>query len=224
MTCQSFSSVSLDPPLVLFCPAKTSRAWPLIAAPASSASTSSPPTRQRLSNGMATKGDDKFARRRLEAGLAPGRRCIEGSSATSTARSTGSTRPATTTSSSAGCRSSPSVTGTRTPPAVRRFRCSSTGAPTPSRSRSLARWAPCLPRPRSASRTSPSGCCDASCCCARARARGAARSPWSGGASATRRAGKRFYALVNRVGAQPGGAGHGRRDLGRAASSWWVRS
>ena len=28
MTCQSFSSVSLDPPLVLFCPAKGSRAWP----------------------------------------------------------------------------------------------------------------------------------------------------------------------------------------------------
>ena len=30
LTCQSFSSVSLDPPLVLFVPAKTSRAWPLI--------------------------------------------------------------------------------------------------------------------------------------------------------------------------------------------------
>ena len=30
MTCQSFSSVSLSPPLVMFCPAKTSRAWPLI--------------------------------------------------------------------------------------------------------------------------------------------------------------------------------------------------
>ena len=28
MTCQSFSSVSLEPPLVMFCPAKTSRAWP----------------------------------------------------------------------------------------------------------------------------------------------------------------------------------------------------
>ncbi len=30
MTCQSFSSVSLDPPLVMFVPAKTSRAWPMI--------------------------------------------------------------------------------------------------------------------------------------------------------------------------------------------------
>ena len=30
MTCQSFSSVSLDPPLITFIPARTSRAWPLI--------------------------------------------------------------------------------------------------------------------------------------------------------------------------------------------------
>ncbi|MBQ0923717.1 3-hydroxy-9,10-secoandrosta-1,3,5(10)-triene-9,17-dione monooxygenase reductase subunit [Saccharopolyspora endophytica] len=28
--CQSFSALSLDPPLVLFCPGKTSRTWPLI--------------------------------------------------------------------------------------------------------------------------------------------------------------------------------------------------
>jgi flavin reductase (DIM6/NTAB) family NADH-FMN oxidoreductase RutF len=28
--CQSFASVSLEPPLVLFCPAHTSRSWPLI--------------------------------------------------------------------------------------------------------------------------------------------------------------------------------------------------
>ena len=37
MTCQSFSSVSLSPPLVLFCPATTSRAWPLMQRPDSSA-------------------------------------------------------------------------------------------------------------------------------------------------------------------------------------------
>lgn len=30
MTCQSFSALSLNPPLVMFAPAKTSRAWPLI--------------------------------------------------------------------------------------------------------------------------------------------------------------------------------------------------
>ncbi|WP_425826821.1 3-hydroxy-9,10-secoandrosta-1,3,5(10)-triene-9,17-dione monooxygenase reductase subunit [Streptomyces fractus] len=28
--CQSFSALSLDPPLVLFCPARTSRTWPVI--------------------------------------------------------------------------------------------------------------------------------------------------------------------------------------------------
>lgn len=30
--CQSFAALSLDPPLVLFCPAKSSRTWPLIEA------------------------------------------------------------------------------------------------------------------------------------------------------------------------------------------------
>ena len=30
--CQSFAALSLDPPLVLFCPGKTSRTWPLIEA------------------------------------------------------------------------------------------------------------------------------------------------------------------------------------------------
>ncbi|GAA3146819.1 flavin reductase family protein [Planomonospora alba] len=30
LTCQSFSSLSLDPPLVLFCPSRTSRSWPRI--------------------------------------------------------------------------------------------------------------------------------------------------------------------------------------------------
>jgi len=30
MACNSFTSVSLDPPLVLFCPAKSSSTWPLI--------------------------------------------------------------------------------------------------------------------------------------------------------------------------------------------------
>src|SRR4051812_49820523 len=30
LTCQSFSSVSLDPPLILFCPATTSSSWPRI--------------------------------------------------------------------------------------------------------------------------------------------------------------------------------------------------
>lgn len=32
LTAQSFSSLSLEPPLILFCPAKTSTSWPRIAA------------------------------------------------------------------------------------------------------------------------------------------------------------------------------------------------
>ncbi|MEU6131223.1 3-hydroxy-9,10-secoandrosta-1,3,5(10)-triene-9,17-dione monooxygenase reductase subunit [Saccharopolyspora sp. NPDC047091] len=31
-TCQSFAALSLDPPLVLFCPGRGSRTWPLLAA------------------------------------------------------------------------------------------------------------------------------------------------------------------------------------------------
>ena len=31
--CQSFAALSLDPPLVLFCPGRTSRTWPLIERP-----------------------------------------------------------------------------------------------------------------------------------------------------------------------------------------------
>ena len=61
LTCQSFSSVSLNPPLVLFIPAKTSRAWPRSSAPGSSASTSSSDDQAELSNQMASRGHDKFA-------------------------------------------------------------------------------------------------------------------------------------------------------------------
>ena len=31
LTCQSFTALSLDPPMVLFCPAKTSTSWPVLA-------------------------------------------------------------------------------------------------------------------------------------------------------------------------------------------------
>jgi 3-hydroxy-9,10-secoandrosta-1,3,5(10)-triene-9,17-dione monooxygenase reductase component len=52
-SCQSFASVSLDPPLVLFCPAHTSASWPRIAA-----------TGRFVVNVLAliaTSGVDKFA-------------------------------------------------------------------------------------------------------------------------------------------------------------------
>ena len=60
MTCQSFTSVSLSPPLVLFCPAKTSRAWPLIERAGFFCVNLLAEGQQELSDGMATKGDRKF--------------------------------------------------------------------------------------------------------------------------------------------------------------------
>ena len=61
MTCQSFTSVSLDPPLVLFCAAKTSRAWPLIQRAGFFCVNLLSHDQLELSNGFASKGADKFA-------------------------------------------------------------------------------------------------------------------------------------------------------------------
>ncbi len=60
MTCQSFSSVSLDPPLVLFIPAKTSRAWPLIQRAGRFSVNFLRNDQADLSNTMASRGVDKF--------------------------------------------------------------------------------------------------------------------------------------------------------------------
>jgi 3-hydroxy-9,10-secoandrosta-1,3,5(10)-triene-9,17-dione monooxygenase reductase component len=60
MTCQSFSSVSLDPPLVLFVPAKTSRAWPLIQRAGRFCVNFLSDAQANLSNIMASRGADKF--------------------------------------------------------------------------------------------------------------------------------------------------------------------
>jgi 3-hydroxy-9,10-secoandrosta-1,3,5(10)-triene-9,17-dione monooxygenase reductase component len=61
MTCQSFSSVSLDPPLVLFCPAKSSRAWPRMQRAGYFCVNLLSHDQLELSNGFAAKGADKFA-------------------------------------------------------------------------------------------------------------------------------------------------------------------
>ena len=61
MTCQSFSSVSLEPPLVLFIPAKTSRAWPLIQRSGKFCVNFLAADQAELSNTMASRGVDKFA-------------------------------------------------------------------------------------------------------------------------------------------------------------------
>ena len=60
MTCQSFCSVSLSPPLVLFCPAKTSRAWPLMRQAGFFCVNVLRADQSELSNAMATKGPEKY--------------------------------------------------------------------------------------------------------------------------------------------------------------------
>lgn len=60
LTCQSFASVSLDPPLVLFCPARTSRAWPVIAASGSFCVNLLAADQHELAARMAVSGADKF--------------------------------------------------------------------------------------------------------------------------------------------------------------------
>lgn len=61
MTCQSFSSVSLQPPLVMFLPAKTSRAWPVIRTAGHFTVNLLASDQEALSNQFAAKGVDKFA-------------------------------------------------------------------------------------------------------------------------------------------------------------------
>jgi 3-hydroxy-9,10-secoandrosta-1,3,5(10)-triene-9,17-dione monooxygenase reductase component len=61
MTCQSFSSVSLDPPLVLFCPAKSSRAWPQMQRAGFFCVNLLSHDQLELSDGFARKGADKFS-------------------------------------------------------------------------------------------------------------------------------------------------------------------
>ena len=61
LTCQSFSSVSLEPPLVVFIPAKSSRAWPLIQRSGKFCVNFLAADQAGLSNTMASRGTDKFA-------------------------------------------------------------------------------------------------------------------------------------------------------------------
>ncbi len=61
LTCQAFSSVSLEPPLVLFCPAKGSRAWPRIRASGSFCVNLLAADQVEVSEAMASRRDDRFA-------------------------------------------------------------------------------------------------------------------------------------------------------------------
>lgn len=59
--CQSFAALSLDPPLVLFCPGKTSRAWPVIAESGQFAVNVLADDQRDLSTVFGSRGVDKFA-------------------------------------------------------------------------------------------------------------------------------------------------------------------
>lgn len=61
MAVQSFSSVSLDPPLVCFCPARTSTTWPRIQAAGAFAVNILAADQQELCRRFAVTGGDKFA-------------------------------------------------------------------------------------------------------------------------------------------------------------------
>ncbi len=59
-TCQSFASLSLDPPLVSFAPARTSSPWPRIRATGTFCVNVLAADHQELSVGFARSGVDKF--------------------------------------------------------------------------------------------------------------------------------------------------------------------
>ncbi|RJS47115.1 flavin reductase family protein [Nocardioides cavernaquae] len=61
MTCQTFSSVSLDPPLVCFLPAHTSRSWPLMREAGHFCVNVLAEDQADIAGVFASKGADKFA-------------------------------------------------------------------------------------------------------------------------------------------------------------------
>ena len=81
LTCQSFTSVSLDPPLVLFCVARTSRSWPLIWRSGSFCVNVLADDQAAVSDVMARPGADKFAGLSWSPGAATGSPRIAGATA-----------------------------------------------------------------------------------------------------------------------------------------------
>ncbi len=69
LTCQSFSSVSLDPPLVLFVPAKASSSWPRIRHAGHFCANVLADDQEELGRRFAIKGVDKFSGVGWRAGL-----------------------------------------------------------------------------------------------------------------------------------------------------------
>jgi 3-hydroxy-9,10-secoandrosta-1,3,5(10)-triene-9,17-dione monooxygenase reductase component len=60
MTCQSFVSVSLVPPLILFCPSRTSTSWPLIKSAAAFCINVLAQNQLDIGNVFARSGGNKF--------------------------------------------------------------------------------------------------------------------------------------------------------------------
>ena len=60
-TCQSFVSLSIDPPYVAVAPARTSTSWPRIESSGTFAVNVLADDQEELCRGFATKGGDKFA-------------------------------------------------------------------------------------------------------------------------------------------------------------------
>jgi len=78
LTCQSFMSVSLDPPLVAVAPSRTSTSWPLMA-PAGAIGISILTNEQaEVSRRFATSGGDKFAGLDWSVGSSTGMPLIDG--------------------------------------------------------------------------------------------------------------------------------------------------
>jgi 3-hydroxy-9,10-secoandrosta-1,3,5(10)-triene-9,17-dione monooxygenase reductase component len=69
MTCQSFSSVSLDPPLVMFCPSKTSTTWPSLRRAGRFAVNVLGDDQAQLSQDFAVSGGPKFTGKTWEPGI-----------------------------------------------------------------------------------------------------------------------------------------------------------
>jgi 3-hydroxy-9,10-secoandrosta-1,3,5(10)-triene-9,17-dione monooxygenase reductase component len=60
LTCQSFTSLSLDPPLVAFCPGKSSSSWPRIQPSGAFCVNVLAEDQEEVCRVFATKGGDKF--------------------------------------------------------------------------------------------------------------------------------------------------------------------
>ncbi|MFG2644239.1 flavin reductase family protein [Streptomyces sp. NPDC048370] len=82
MAVQSFSSVSLDPPLVCFCPAHTSTTWPRIRAAGRFAVNVLAADQEELCRRFAVTGGDKFAGTAWRPGGAGGAPLLDGALAT----------------------------------------------------------------------------------------------------------------------------------------------